>query len=130
MSYKRDSHASRAGLFDSYSSIEEGFRSSTSQSREINEHDNDKAVEGLQDRVMFLKRLTGDIHEEVESHNSMLDRMGNSMDSSRGLLSGTVDHFKKVFDKKANQQICKVAAYLVVSFISVYYLIKFTGYFM
>ncbi|PKI40051.1 hypothetical protein CRG98_039556 [Punica granatum] len=129
MSYKRDSHASKAGLFDSYGGIEEG-RGTSSSHREINEHDNDQAVENLQERVMFLKRLTGDIHEEVESHNRMLDIMGSGMDASRGLLSGTMDRFKKVFDKKSNQKICKVAAYFVVSFITVYYLIKLTGYFM
>ncbi|KAL5981404.1 Bet1-like SNARE 1-1 [Asimina triloba] len=41
-------------------------------------------------------RLTGDIHEEVESHNRLLDRMGNDMDASRGTLSGTMDRFKMV----------------------------------
>ncbi|KAL4305825.1 hypothetical protein AHAS_Ahas16G0117000 [Arachis hypogaea] len=49
---------------------------------------------GLQDRVNLLKRISSDIHEEVDSHNRMLDRMGNDMDSSRGVLSGTMDKFK------------------------------------
>ncbi|KAJ6730872.1 BET1-LIKE SNARE 1-1 [Salix viminalis] len=46
--------------------------------------------EGLQDSVSLLKRLSGDINEEVDNHNLMLDRMGNDMDSSRGVLSGTI----------------------------------------
>lgn len=69
-------------------------------------------------------QLTGDIHEEVEGHNRMLDRMvcdccsfelniiyisapldlidcfvknqGNSMDATRGFMSGTMDRFKMV----------------------------------
>ncbi|XP_016167174.1 bet1-like SNARE 1-1 [Arachis ipaensis] len=49
---------------------------------------------GLQDRVSLLKRISSDIHEEVDNHNRMLDRMGNDMDSSRGVLSGTMDKFK------------------------------------
>lgn len=36
--------------------MEEGLR--TSSSGEITDHDNDKAVESLQDRVMFLKRVS------------------------------------------------------------------------
>ncbi|KAL7210010.1 hypothetical protein ACSBR1_031561 [Camellia fascicularis] len=74
MNNRRDYRASKATLFDS----------------------NDSAINSLQDRVIFLKRLTGDIHEEVESHNHMLDRMGNEMDASRGIMSGTIDRFKMV----------------------------------
>lgn len=75
---------------------------------------------------MWLQQLSGDIHEEVDNHNRMLDNMvctvlqltkvfnnsssffvfcinhlsvfmqGNDMDSSRGVLSGTMDKFKMV----------------------------------
>ncbi|KAL7177721.1 hypothetical protein ACSBR2_030982 [Camellia fascicularis] len=94
MNNRRDYRASKATLFDS---IEEGgIRVSSSYSHEIDEHSNDSAINSLQDRVIFLKRLTGDIHEEVESHNRMLDWMGNEMDASRGIMSGTIDRFKMV----------------------------------
>ncbi|XP_059274590.1 bet1-like SNARE 1-2 isoform X3 [Lycium ferocissimum] len=97
MSYRRDHRAHRAALFDNYDNIEEGgIRASSSYPRDIDERDNDKAVDSLQDRVSFLKKLTGDIHEEVETHNRMLDRTGNEMDSSRGIMSGTMDRFKMV----------------------------------
>ncbi|KAL3727059.1 hypothetical protein ACJRO7_031893 [Eucalyptus globulus] len=96
MNYRREPRAAKAALFDGYNGLEEGLRASSSYSHQINEHDNDKAVDSLQDRVIFLKRLTGDIHEEVESHNRFLDQMGNSMDSSRGVMSGTMDRFKRV----------------------------------
>ncbi|KAF0888492.1 hypothetical protein E2562_014728 [Oryza meyeriana var. granulata] len=85
-------HSTRTSLFDG---IEEGgIRASSYSSHEIDEHENNQAIDGLQDRVSILKRLSGNIHEEVETHNRMLDRMGNDMDSSRGFLSGTVDKFK------------------------------------
>ncbi|KAL7189923.1 hypothetical protein ACSBR1_039540 [Camellia fascicularis] len=95
MNARREFRNNRAALFDG---IEEGgIRASSSYSaHEIDEHDNDRAMDGLQDRVNMLKRLTGDIHEEVEGHNRMLDRMGNDMDASRGILSGTMDKFKMV----------------------------------
>ncbi|XP_064973782.1 uncharacterized protein LOC135617479 isoform X1 [Musa acuminata AAA Group] len=75
MNSRRDYHSNRTALFDG---IEEGGVRAYS-SHEIDEHDNDLAMEGLQDRVNILKRLTGDIHEEVESHNRMLDRMVRSL---------------------------------------------------
>ncbi|XP_034915311.1 bet1-like SNARE 1-1 isoform X2 [Populus alba] len=95
MNSRRDVRNNRAALFDG---IEEGGirASSLYSSHEIDEQDNERALEGLEDRVSLLKRLSGDINEEVDSHNLMLDRMGNDMDSSRGVLSGTMDRFKMV----------------------------------
>jgi blocked-early-in-transport protein 1 len=91
----REPRGGRSSLFDG---IEEGgIRAASSYSHEINEHENERALEGLQDRVILLKRLSGDINEEVDTHNRMLDRMGNDMDSSRGFLSGTMDRFKTVY---------------------------------
>ncbi|XP_060970731.1 bet1-like SNARE 1-1 isoform X1 [Cannabis sativa] len=95
MNTRRDIRGNRAALFDGME--EGGIRASSSySSHEIDEHDNERAMEGLQDRVILLKRLSGDINEEVDNHNRMLDRMGNDMDSSRGVLSGTMDRFKTV----------------------------------
>ncbi|XP_070052511.1 bet1-like SNARE 1-1 isoform X1 [Nicotiana tomentosiformis] len=115
--------SSRAALFDG---IEEGgIRASSSyDSREIDEHEKERAIDGLQDRVNMLKRLTGDIHEEVETHNRMLDRMGNDMDSSRGVLAGTVDKFKMVFETKSSRRMFTLVASFVVLFLVVYYLTR------
>lgn len=47
---------SRVALFDG---IEEGgIRASSSYSHEIDEHENERAMEGLQDRVNLLKRVS------------------------------------------------------------------------
>ncbi|KAA8550777.1 hypothetical protein F0562_002461 [Nyssa sinensis] len=121
MNSRRDSHNNRTALFDG---IEEGGikASSSYSSHEIDEHDNDGAVDGLQDRVTLLKRLTGDIHEEVESHNNMLDRMGNDMDASRGVLSGTMDKFKMVFETKSSRRMFTLVASFVAIFLVIYYL--------
>lgn len=123
MNARRELRNNRVALFDG---IEEGgVRASSSySSHEIEEHDNEAALEGLQDRVLLLKRLTGDINEEVESHNRMLDRMGNDMDSSRGVLSGTMDRFKTVFDPKSSPKMVSLVALFVAIFFIVYYLTR------
>ncbi|GMN48946.1 hypothetical protein TIFTF001_018118 [Ficus carica] len=117
----KELRSNRAALFDG---IEEGgIRASSSYgSHEIDEHDNERAMEGLQDRVILLKRLSGDIHEEVETHNRVLDRMGNDMDSSRGVLSGTMDRFKMVFETKSSRRMFTLVASFVVIFLVIYYL--------
>ncbi|TXG72264.1 hypothetical protein EZV62_000843 [Acer yangbiense] len=117
--------ASRSALFDDYDGLEEGgLKLSSSYSHEIKEHDNDNEMDNLKERVVFLKRLTGDIHEEVESHNRLLDRMGNGMDATRGIMSGTMDRFKMVFEKKSNRRMCTLVIAFVVSFLIIYYLIR------
>lgn len=122
MNSRRDYHSTRAALFDG---IEEGgIRASSYSSHEIDEHENDQAIEGLQDRVNVLKRLTGDIHEEVESHNRVLDRMGNDMDTSRGILSGTMDRFKMVFETKSSRRMATLVASFLALFLLIYYLTK------
>ncbi|XP_011078069.1 bet1-like SNARE 1-1 [Sesamum indicum] len=122
MNSRRDRNA-RASLFDG---IEEGgIRASSSySSHEIDEQENDRAMDGLQDRVNLLKRLSGDIHEEVESHNLMLDRMGNDMDASRGVLSGTMDKFKMVFETKSSRRMFSLVVSFVVIFLVIYYLTR------
>ncbi|KAL7601985.1 bet1-like SNARE 1-2 isoform X1 [Lactuca sativa] len=128
MSYRRDNRASRSALFDNLDGIEEGgLRASSSYA---DEQENDKSLNILQDKVVFLKRLTGDIHDEVQSHNRMLDRMGNGMDSARGIMSGTMDRFKMVFEKKSSRRTCKLVMYFVMSFFIIYYLFRFLMYYM
>ncbi|ESW34514.1 hypothetical protein PHAVU_001G158900 [Phaseolus vulgaris] len=124
MNARRDNRNNRVSLFDG---IEEGgirAQSVYSSSHEIDEHDNEQALDGLQDRVNLLKRLSGDINEEVDSHNRMLDRMGNDMDSSRGVLSGTMDKFKMVFETKSSRRMFSLVASFVVIFLIIYYLTK------
>ncbi|KAJ8763324.1 hypothetical protein K2173_001462 [Erythroxylum novogranatense] len=128
MSYRREPWFKIRSFDDGLE--EGGLRASSSYSHEINEHGNDRAMDTLQDRVVFLKRLTGDIHEEVESHNRMLDGMGNRMDISRGLMSGTMDRFKMVFEKKSSRRTCTLAVFFVISFTIVFYTIRFVRYFM
>ncbi|XP_055814232.1 bet1-like SNARE 1-1 [Solanum dulcamara] len=70
----------------------------------------------------YIQQLSGDIHEEMDTPNRMLDRMGNDMDSSRGVLSGTMDKFKMLFETKSSRRIFTLVALFVVLFLVVYYL--------
>ncbi|KAH7865004.1 hypothetical protein Vadar_001093 [Vaccinium darrowii] len=63
-----------------------------------------------------LIKLTGDTHEEVEGHNGM----GNEMDASRGILSGTMDKFKMVFETKSSRRTFSLVAAFVIIFLIVY----------
>ncbi|KAL2630841.1 hypothetical protein R1flu_015527 [Riccia fluitans] len=64
----------RNSLFDTLE--EGGVRASSSYSTsEIAEQENDRGIESIGDRVSVLKRLTTDIHDEVDNHNWMLERM-------------------------------------------------------
>ncbi|PWZ52570.1 Bet1-like SNARE 1-1 [Zea mays] len=134
MNSRRDFRSHRAALFDG---IEEGgVRAPAYSSREIHEHENDQALDSLHDRNLnipletgkqratVLSMLTGDIHEEVENHNRMLDRMGNDMDASRGFLSGTVDKFKMVFETKSSRRMATMVASFIAVFLLIYYLTK------
>ncbi|XP_050374938.1 bet1-like SNARE 1-2 isoform X2 [Argentina anserina] len=120
MSYRRE-RASKTSLLDG---LEEGGLRASSSYSDVSDQDNDKAVQSLQDRVVFLKRLTGDIHEEVESHNRLLDKMGNDMDASRGIMSGTMARFKTVFEKKSRRRMCVLVGYFVAFFLIIYFLFR------
>uniref|UniRef100_A0A3Q7GN07 t-SNARE coiled-coil homology domain-containing protein n=1 Tax=Solanum lycopersicum TaxID=4081 RepID=A0A3Q7GN07_SOLLC len=100
----RRERGNRAALFDG---IEEGgIRASSSySSHEIDEQENERAIDGLQDRVSFLKK-------------------GNDMDSSRGVLSGTMDKFRMVFETKSSRRMFTLVASFVVLFLVVYYLTR------
>ncbi|GFY80530.1 SART-1 family [Actinidia rufa] len=94
MNSRRDYSSGRAALFDG---IEEGgIRASSSySSHEIDEQDNDRAMDG-----------------------------GNDMDASRGVLSGTMDKFKMVFETKSSRRTFTLVVAFVVIFLIVYYLTK------
>ena len=52
----REQRGSRSSLFDGLE--EGGLSASSSYSHETNDHDNERAVESLQDRVLLLKRVS------------------------------------------------------------------------
>ncbi|GBG85077.1 hypothetical protein CBR_g39542 [Chara braunii] len=112
----REYRSSRAALFEG---LEEG-----PSTAEIGEQYNEKSLDVLQERVSVLKKITVDINAEAEAHNKLLDRMGRDMERTRGILSGTMDRFTKVFKTKSSQNTCAIASFCIVGFFIVYYLTK------
>uniref|UniRef100_A0A7I4AR81 Uncharacterized protein n=1 Tax=Physcomitrium patens TaxID=3218 RepID=A0A7I4AR81_PHYPA len=49
---------------------------------------------------MILRPVEGDVHEDVEGHNKLLQAMRNATDVSISLMAGTMDRFTKVFKIK------------------------------
>ncbi|KAJ7520969.1 hypothetical protein O6H91_19G032900 [Diphasiastrum complanatum] len=123
MSHWRDYRGSRGSLFDSMEGGDIRAPSSYKNS-EIYEHENEQALNGLEDRVSILKRLTTDIHDEVGFHNRMLDGLGKDMDSARGVMSGTVARFKRVFETKSGRNMVTIVTSFIVIGLLVYYLIR------
>ncbi|KAA3454523.1 bet1-like SNARE 1-2 [Gossypium australe] len=160
MSYRRDHRSSKSALFDGLDNLEEGgLRASSSFSHDVKDHDNGKAIESLHDRVAFLKRviymmkwrviivcLTGwcviaAVKPETSTFMKISGFLGNGMDASRGIMSGTMDRFKKVskqvlryyfnfmvFEKKSNRKMCTLVMAFVVSFLIIYYLFRMLRY--
>ncbi|CAD5171581.1 unnamed protein product [Musa acuminata subsp. malaccensis] len=76
-------------------------------------------------RLMKLLSMTKiNILMEVEIHNHALDQMGHDMDTSSGVLSGTVDRFKMVFERKLNCRMATLVISFLVLFLLMYYLTK------
>ncbi|CAI0559232.1 unnamed protein product, partial [Linum tenue] len=158
-SRSREIRSSRSALFDD--GLEEGgLRASVSFSSEIKEHDNDAAVDTLQDRVSFLKRIKNFAFLRFLKPAVLCVNQGNGMDVSRGVMSGTMDRFKavgkldssrrfplvcspcllwnhiwmtwfnnvrarQVFEKKSSRRTCALAGTFVLSFLAVYYLLRY-----
>ncbi|GJZ85133.1 bet1-like SNARE 1-2 [Tanacetum coccineum] len=57
VTYKADDRGSRNALLDNLDSLEKGGLKASSSYTRDNEHENEKALNILQDRVLFLKRV-------------------------------------------------------------------------
>ncbi|GJW62326.1 zinc finger, CCHC-type containing protein [Tanacetum coccineum] len=65
VTYKADDRGSRTALLDNLDSLEEGGLKASSSYTRDNEHENEKALNILQDRVLFLKRVVPTFEEVV-----------------------------------------------------------------
>mmetsp|Transcript_18555 Transcript_18555/g.31190 ORF Transcript_18555/g.31190 Transcript_18555/m.31190 type:complete len:119 (+) Transcript_18555:204-560(+) len=88
---------------------------------ETAERENDREIEKLAERASMLKRITSDIHDEAERHNTFLDNMQGTMDNAKNLLAGTMDRFTKVFDTKGGKNMLYLVSGFVVFMLFLYY---------
>mmetsp|Transcript_15852 Transcript_15852/g.34370 ORF Transcript_15852/g.34370 Transcript_15852/m.34370 type:complete len:116 (-) Transcript_15852:177-524(-) len=88
---------------------------------ETAERDNEREIDKLAERASMLKRITMDIHDEAERHNSFLDQMQGTMENARNLLAGTMDKFAKVFETKAGKNMVYLISGIVVFVMFIYF---------
>ena len=78
----------------------------------------------LGERVSMLKRITSDIHSEVDAQNRLLDGMGGGMDGVRAALAGTVERVTRAFNDKGNRQLVYVAGGTAFILFVLYYAVR------
>lgn len=78
----------------------------------------------ISDRIDLLKKITKDIHGEAEAQNRVLDRLGASMEGTRGTLSSTMNKFKKVFANERGHRLFPMVCVVLGAFLVLYYLLS------
>lgn len=91
---------------------------------EAAEAENDRVAGELGERVSMLKRITSDIHSEVDAQNRLLDGMGGGMDGVRAALAGTVERVTRAFNDKGNRQLVYVAGGTAFILFVLYYAVR------
>ncbi|KAK9838524.1 hypothetical protein WJX81_005090 [Elliptochloris bilobata] len=88
------------------------------------ERENNNDVDALGDRVHMLRQLTTNIHSEVNSHNRVLDNLGDSMNSVQMGIGTAAARFKRVFDTPQRRQTLYIAGAIVGAVLLLYYLAR------
>lgn len=90
------------------------------------ESQNRQMTEQLSQKISTLKSFVHEIEIEAKEHNKLLDEMDTDFDSSKNLLSGTVNKIKKMMKGgRSNRRImCHFSLFLVTFFIVIYFLVS------
>ncbi|GMH34389.1 hypothetical protein BSKO_02223 [Bryopsis sp. KO-2023] len=81
------------------------------------ERENDKSLEDLGAKASFLKQVTQNIREEVDTQHLLIDNMGGGMNSVQGSLGNVVGRFKTVMEDKQKRKMFIIAGGIVVAFL-------------
>eukprot|EP00611_Tribonema_gayanum_P018473 TRINITY_DN315_c0_g1_i3.p1 TRINITY_DN315_c0_g1~~TRINITY_DN315_c0_g1_i3.p1 ORF type:complete len:140 (-),score=18.77 TRINITY_DN315_c0_g1_i3:173-592(-) len=73
-------------------------------------------------QVSMLKGLTIDIGNEVNSQNTLLDGMSNSMFDANGLLGGTMKKIGTMMKRGGSKHMCYLVAFIVLTFLVIWWL--------
>ena len=91
---------------------------------EAAEQENDRQAGELGERVSMLKRITSDIHDEVENQHKLLDRMGDGFDGVRATLAGTMERVTRAFNDKGSRKLLYVAGGTALVLFVLYYAVR------
>ncbi|KAG5179984.1 soluble NSF attachment protein receptor [Tribonema minus] len=104
----------------------EPYNSNSARAREtarnMLEMENDRHISNLSEQVSMLKGLTIDIGNEVNSQNTLLDGMSNSMFDANGLLGGTMKKIGTMMKRGGSKHMCYLVAFIVLTFLVIWWL--------
>ena len=86
--------------------------------------ENDAMLAALSADVSALKRASQGLRDEVKEHLSLMDRLTNAFDSSRGALAGTMGRLEKVMKNGNSRHMWLLAVFVLSVFIFLYYILR------
>jgi len=97
-----------------------GFTAGSSSSAgglDAMERDNDRNIDYMGDRVSALKKITVDIHDEVEGHHRLIDSTGDSMAGAQAALRETAAALREVVENaRRHRYFWQMIGFCLVSF--------------
>ena len=88
---------------------------------------NEEQISALSTKIADLKRITIDIHQEVNSQNKLLEGMESQFDSTGGVLQGTMKKLGGLLEVKDSKHMCYLSVFIVFLFLLIYYIATHTG---
>jgi len=102
------------------------YRNGRGQAMEdMMDNQNQRMTENLSAKVSHLKSLAFDMEVEAKDQNKYLNEMDTDFDSSKGLLSGSVNRLSQMVSAgKGNRKLlCYIILGLVFAFMFLYYIV-------
>lgn len=97
-----------------------GFTAGSSSSAgglDAMERDNDRNIDYMGDRVAALKKITVDIHDEVEGHHRLIDSTSDSMADAKAALRETAGALREVIENaRRHRYFWQMIGFCLVSF--------------
>jgi blocked-early-in-transport protein 1 len=90
----------------------------------ILESENNRHISQLGDQVSLLKGLTLEIGNEVESQNTLLDQLGNSMFDTSGMLGSTLKRINDMMARGGSRHMCYLIAFIVFTFLAIWFILS------
>eukprot|EP01067_Filipodium_phascolosomae_P004863 Filipodium_phascolosomae@DN283_c0_g1_i1.p1 len=95
-------------------------------SNSVLEQQNDESINELETKVSSLKHIAMGISREAKDSNNLLDSMGGQFDHARSLLANTLKRLNVLVTKAGPGHMWIIALFVIVLFLIMYYLYKFS----
>ncbi|KAI8819564.1 uncharacterized protein EV422DRAFT_568535 [Fimicolochytrium jonesii] len=95
-----------------------GWGSSSRGHEEFNERllerQNDDALHSLHGKISALKNVTIDMHDDVNTQNELLSKMGMNFDNAKDQLSGSMRRLKLMINTKHGKNTWTIVGVILV----------------